>query len=61
MERIAGGLYEGPFRAESEPPEEQLILYAQDLRRLLEVERGQRALIQRAYQETVTALTSALE
>jgi cyclic di-GMP phosphodiesterase len=61
VERIAGGLYEGPFRGESEPPEEQLILYAQDLRRLLEVERGQRSLIQRAYQETVTALTSALE
>jgi diguanylate cyclase (GGDEF)-like protein len=61
VERIAGGLYEGPFRSESEPPEEQLILYAQDLRRLLEVERGQRTLIQRAYQETVTALASALE
>jgi response regulator RpfG family c-di-GMP phosphodiesterase len=61
VERIAGGLYEGPFRSESDPPEEQLILYAQDLRRLLEVERGQRALIQRAYQETVMALASALE
>jgi ribonuclease P protein subunit RPR2 len=61
VERIAGGLYEGPFRAEDEPPEEQLILYAQDLRRLLEVERGQRAIIQRAYQETVMALASALE
>jgi cyclic di-GMP phosphodiesterase len=61
VERIAGGLYEGPFREEEGPPEEQLILYAQDLRRLLEVERGQRAIIQRAYQETVTALASALE
>jgi ribonuclease P protein subunit RPR2 len=61
VERIAGGLYEGPFRTEENPPEEQLILYAQDLRRLLEVERGQRAIIQRAYQETVTALASALE
>jgi diguanylate cyclase (GGDEF)-like protein len=61
VERIAGGLYEGPFRSASGPPEEQLILYAQDLRRLLEVERGQRTLIQRAYRETVTALASALE
>jgi diguanylate cyclase (GGDEF)-like protein len=61
VERIAGGLYEGPFRTASGPPEEQLILYAQDLRRLLEVERGQRALVQRAYKETVTALASALE
>ena len=61
VERIAGGLYEGPFRSAAGPPEEQLILYAQDLRRLLEVERGQRSLIQRAYRETVTALAGALE
>ena len=61
VERVAGGLYEGPFRSAAGPPEEQLILYAQDLRRLLEVERGQRALIQRAYRETVSALTGALE
>jgi diguanylate cyclase (GGDEF)-like protein len=61
VERIAGGLYEGPFRLADNPPEEQLILYAQDLRRLLEVERGQRALIQRAYRETVMALAGALE
>jgi diguanylate cyclase (GGDEF)-like protein len=61
VERIAGGLYEGPFRSEGAPPEEQLILYAQDLRRLLDVERGQRALIQSAYHETVTTLANALE
>ena len=61
VERIAGGLYEGPYRTSTGPPEEQLILYAQDMRRLLEVERGQRTLIQRAYQETVTALASALD
>ena len=61
VERLAGGLYEGPFRSVAGPPEEQLILYAQDLRRLLEVERGQRSLIQRAYRETVSALTGALE
>jgi ribonuclease P protein subunit RPR2 len=41
--------------------EEQLLLYAQDLRRLREIERGQRVLIQRAYRETVTALAAALE
>ena len=61
VERVAGGLYEGPYRSATTPPEEQLILYAQDLRRLLEVERGQRSLIQRAYRETVSALTGALE
>jgi ribonuclease P protein subunit RPR2 len=60
--RLAGGLYEGPFHvAESRAPEEQLIRYAEDLRRLLELEQGQRALIQSAYRETVGALTSALE
>jgi diguanylate cyclase (GGDEF)-like protein len=62
VERLAGGLYEGPFESEViRPPEEQLLLYAQDLRRLREIERGQRVLLQRAYRETVTALASALE
>jgi diguanylate cyclase (GGDEF)-like protein len=62
VEQLAGGLYEGPFHmSDSRPPEEQLIRYAEDLRRLLELEQGQRALIQAAYRETVGALTSALE
>jgi cyclic di-GMP phosphodiesterase len=62
VEQLAGGLYEGPFQvSDSRPPEEQLIRYAEDLRRLLELEQGQRALIQSAYRETVGALTSALE
>jgi response regulator RpfG family c-di-GMP phosphodiesterase len=62
VERLAGGLYGVPFRAAGKrDPGEQLILYARDLRHLLEVERGQRLLIQRAYEETVAALASALE
>ncbi len=62
VERVAGGLHGIPFRAEkATEPEEQLLLYARDLRHLLEIERGQRLLIQRAYQETVSALASALE
>jgi diguanylate cyclase (GGDEF)-like protein len=62
VEQLAGGLYEGPFQvSDSRPPEEQLIRYAEDLRRLLELEQGQRALIQSAYRETVGALTTALE
>jgi diguanylate cyclase (GGDEF)-like protein len=62
VEQLAGGLYEGPFHvSDSRPPEEQLIRYAEDLRRLLELEQGQRALIQSAYRETVGALTTALE
>jgi putative two-component system response regulator len=39
----------------------QLLIYAQDFRRLLELERGQRALLQDAYRETVVALARALE
>jgi putative two-component system response regulator len=62
VERLAGGLHGVPFRAtKATEPEEQLFLYARDLRHLLELERGQRLLIQKAYEETVTALASALE
>jgi response regulator RpfG family c-di-GMP phosphodiesterase len=62
VERLAGGLYGVPFRAgKKKDPEEQLLLYARDLRHLLEVERGQRVLLQEAYRETVAALATALE
>ena len=63
-ERLAGGLYGVPFRASKKRgggPEEELLLYARDLRHLLEVERGQRELLQSAYMQTVSALASALE
>ena len=62
VERLAGGLYGFPFRAEKRRGEqEQLLLYARDLRHLLEVERGQRELLEQAYHETVLALVTALE
>jgi response regulator RpfG family c-di-GMP phosphodiesterase len=62
VERLAGGLYGVPFRAaRKSDPEEQLLLYARDLRHLLELERGQRVLLQNAYHQTVSALASALE
>jgi cyclic di-GMP phosphodiesterase len=62
VERIAGGLYGVPFRAtKKREPEEQLLLYARDLRHLLEIERGQRHLLESAYHETVAALATALE
>ncbi len=61
VERVAGSLYGIPFRASKKRPEEQLLLYARDLRHLLEIERGQRTLVQKAYMETVSALASALE
>jgi diguanylate cyclase (GGDEF)-like protein len=62
IERLAGGLSEGPFQLGAEArSSEQLILYAQDLRRLLEIERSQRMLLQKAYEETAGALAAALE
>jgi ribonuclease P protein subunit RPR2 len=62
VERLAGGRSGVPFRAQRRGHEdEQMLLYAQDLRHLLEIERGQRVLVQKAYRETVAALASALE
>jgi response regulator RpfG family c-di-GMP phosphodiesterase len=62
VERLAGKKYGIPFRARrTDDPQEQLLLYAQDLRHILEIERGQRTLVQSAYRETVMALASALE
>src|SRR5256714_2325659 len=51
------------FRRSSpgEPPEGQEELSADNLRRLLEIERGQRLLLQNAYEDTVVALARALE
>jgi response regulator RpfG family c-di-GMP phosphodiesterase len=63
-ERLAGGLYGVPFRATKKRgggTDEPLLLYARDLRHMLELERGQRELLQSAYMETVSALASALE
>ena len=62
VERVSAGLHATPFRASrTKRPDEQLLLYARDLRHLLEIERGQRRLLQAAYHETVTALAGALE
>jgi response regulator RpfG family c-di-GMP phosphodiesterase len=63
-ERLAGGLFGVPFRTtrkRTRGPDEALLLYARDLRHMLEVERGQRELLQSAYLQTVSALASALE
>ncbi|MDQ3778055.1 MAG: response regulator [Actinomycetota bacterium] len=62
VEQLAGARYGVPFRsARSDDPQEQLLLYARDLRHVLEIEKGQRTLVQSAYRETVAALASALE
>jgi ribonuclease P protein subunit RPR2 len=51
---------ERPFRAAARKAE-QLLLYAQDFRRLVEIERTQRSFLQEASRETVVALARALE
>ncbi len=62
VERLAGkrsGIPRGARPREEEG--EQLLLYARDLRHLVEIERGQRALLENAYRQTVQALATALE
>jgi putative nucleotidyltransferase with HDIG domain len=62
VERVAAGQAGIAFRpALGGTDDEQLLLYARDLRHLIELERGQRALLESAYTQTVSALTSALE
>lgn len=62
VERLAGGLGSFPFL--DAPIERssngQLLLYARDLRRVVELERAQRRLVQEAYGATVEALAEAL-
>ena len=62
VERLAAGRAGLPLRSSNaRSEEEQLLLYARDLRDLVELERGQRVLLERAYRDTVAALASALE
>jgi len=62
VERVTAGLQAAPYRPTGgRRPDEQLLLYARDLRHLLELERGQRRLLESAYHETVAALAGALE
>jgi response regulator RpfG family c-di-GMP phosphodiesterase len=62
VERVAGGtpVPRKPRRA-PKAADQELVLYARDLRHLLEVERGQRALLEESYLATVTSLAGALE
>jgi response regulator RpfG family c-di-GMP phosphodiesterase len=62
VERLAARLSPGAQPSVASPPaDQQLLMYAQDFRHLLELERGQRQLLQEAYRETVVALAHALE
>jgi putative nucleotidyltransferase with HDIG domain len=61
VERLAGATVGAPMRRSAgRSGEEQLVLYARDLRHLVEIERAQRGLLESAYRETVSALASAL-
>jgi ribonuclease P protein subunit RPR2 len=59
----AGGAIGAPLLAgaNEEALDDQLLLYAGDVRRLLEVERRNRRTIERSYRETLGALAVALE
>jgi ribonuclease P protein subunit RPR2 len=59
VERLAAG-HRAPTRSRRQQGD-QVELFANDLRRVLEIERGQRRLLQKAYREAVTALATALE
>jgi ribonuclease P protein subunit RPR2 len=63
VEALAGGAPHVQRSARLEPHHgrRQSQLLARDLRSLLEIERGQRLMLQRAYRQTVTALAAALE
>jgi response regulator RpfG family c-di-GMP phosphodiesterase len=61
VERLSG---RSPVPTKPRKPkvgEEEVLLYARDLRHLLEIERSQRQLLKDSYLETVTALAIALE
>src|ERR671910_1458200 len=61
VERLAGMSVGAPMRRSPDRSgEEQLVLYARDLRHLVELERAQRGLLESAYRETVSALATAL-
>ena len=61
VERVAGRTPVPRRPRRAKPADRELVLYARDLRHLLEVERGQRVLLQESYLATVTSLATALE
>jgi ribonuclease P protein subunit RPR2 len=50
-----------PAQRETLEDREQLIVYARDLARVIEIERAQRHLLENAYRQTLSALASALD
>jgi response regulator RpfG family c-di-GMP phosphodiesterase len=62
VRRLAGREEQMPLAGAvaSDADDAQLLLYARDLRKMLELERAQRRLVQQAYRATVEALADAL-
>ena len=61
IDRLTGGEGIKVRTSLGDAENEQLLLYARDLGRLLEIERMQRRVVQDAYRDTVSALANALE
>jgi cyclic di-GMP phosphodiesterase len=62
VERLAGERSGVPFRPVTrEAPADALLLYARDLRHVLELERAQRTRLESAYVQTMMALANAVE
>ena len=61
VERVSGRTPVPRRPRRAKPADQELVLYARDLRHLLDVERGQRALLEESYLATVTSLAGALE
>jgi response regulator RpfG family c-di-GMP phosphodiesterase len=61
IERLSGRVPVPVKPRRQKAGEEEVLLYARDLRHLLEIERAQRRLLSDSYLETVTALAAALE
>jgi CheY-like chemotaxis protein len=59
VERLAGGLHPVPSGPRERAASGSSSSSTRDLRHLLEIERGQRLLLQEAYRETVAALATA--
>jgi response regulator RpfG family c-di-GMP phosphodiesterase len=61
VQRASGGGGPPLLSEAANPHTDQLLLYADDVRRLLEIERRQRRALERSYTETLHALAAALE
>jgi len=61
VERVSGRTPVPRRPRRAKPADQELVLYARDLRHMLDIERGQRALLEESYLATVTSLAGALE